>query len=184
VSTATPEGSSSQSPPEAWGLEALRQNREAKRAFQDSLAESRDKWIRSNKFLYDRLKSVLRFIVEPGRRVLEIRCLTGHLLAAVEPSEGVGIEIGEKLVARAQANYPHLRFLTSFPEELDLNEKFDYVIFNHVFDTVDVLSALERTNAHCTEKSRLLVINYNQLWQPLLELASKLGLRAPSMEPN
>src|SRR5438552_4075585 len=171
-------------PTEAWGLEALRLSQQTRRRFQDRIAAHRDKWIRSNNYLYGRLRGVLRFIVEPGRRVLEIRSLTGQLLAGVEPSYGVGVELGEQLVSIAQASYPHLRFLAANPEELDLNETFDYVIFNHVFDTVDILSALAKARNHCTEQARLLVINYNQLWQPLMEWASKFGLRAPSVEPN
>lgn len=184
MSSSAPTAKTSPNLPEAWGPEALRQSQESKRLFQDRLAEVRDKWILSNKLAYDRLKRVLRFVVEPNHRVLEIRSLTGHLLAAVDPSYGVGVEIGEKLVAQAQSNYPHLKFLTAFPEELDLNEKFDYVIFNHVFDTVDILGALEKARKHCTDETRMILINYNQIWQPLLEWASKLGLRAPSTEPN
>jgi hypothetical protein len=170
--------------PEAWGLEALRRSRATRRGLQESIAEIRDQWICSNPYLYDSLKKALRFVVEPDRRVLEIRCLTGHLLASVNPSEGVGVEIGEKMVNIAQANYPHLRFAAAAPEELALNEKFDYVIFNHVSDTVDILTALERAHDHCTARARLIVINYNQLWQPLLAWLSKLGLRAPFVEPN
>jgi len=171
-------------PKEAWGPEALRLSREARRSFQDSIAGKRDKWIQSNPYFYGRLKQVLRFIVEPGKRVLELRCQTGHLLAAVEPSQGVGVEIGEKLTAIAQANHPRLRFVAAAPEELDLGESFDYVIFNHVFDTVNILGALEKARDHCTEQARLLVMNYNQLWQPLLDCASRIGLRAPFVEPN
>ena len=174
----------SDSAPEGWGLEALRQSQESKRQHQDRIADSRQKWIKSNNFLYDRLKQVLRSIVEPQHRVLEIRSLTGHLLAAVEPSYGVGVEIGQKLVTLSQANYPHLRFLRMAPEELDLGEQFDYIVFNQLFDTVDILGALEKAGNHCTERSRLVIITYNQLWQPFLEWASKIGLRAPCTEPN
>jgi len=175
---------SARATPEAWGLEALQQSQATRLQFQDTIAEVRDRWIRSNPYLYDALKKALRFIVEPGRRVLEIRSLTGHLLASVDPSEGVGVEIGAKMVTLAQTNYPHLRFVTAAPEELELNEKFDYVVFNHVFDTVDILRAFERAREHCAGRARLVVINYNQLWQPLLEWLSKLGLRAPFVEPN
>lgn len=182
--SSSPQMSHLSTPAQAWGLEALEQSQEIRRSFQDSIAEVRDRWVHSNGYLYDTLKRFLRFVVEPGRRVLEIRSLTGHLLASVDPSEGVGVEIGEKLVTIARNNYPHLRFVTAAPEQLELNEKFDYVIFNHVFDTVDILTALEKAREHCTDRARLVVINYNQLWQPLLEWLSKLGLRAPFVEPN
>ena len=57
----------------------------------------------------------------------------GHLLASVEPAYGVGVEISERLVEVAQQNYPQLHFVTSDPEDLQLDETFDYVIFSHLF---------------------------------------------------
>jgi hypothetical protein len=172
------------SPALSWGPEALRASRETRRLHQDQLAAKRDRWVRSNRYFYDRLKRLLRFIIEPSERVLEIRCQTGHLLASVEPAYGVGVEIGDRLVEIAQRNYPHLHFLTSDPEDLQLNETFDYVIFNYIFDTVDVLGALRSARRACHRDTRLIVCNYNQLWQPLLELASRIGLRTPFEQPN
>jgi len=171
-------------PPSPWGPDALRASREARRRRQDEHAANRDRWVRSNRYFYDRFKRLLRFIIEPAKRVLEIRCQTGHLLASVEPSYGVGVEIGERLVEVAQQNYPQLHFLTSDPEDLHLDETFDYVIFSHIFDTVDVLAALQRARRACHRDTRLIVCNYNPLWQPFLDLASRLGLRAPFEEPN
>ena len=167
-----------------WGPDALLASREARRRRQGELAARRDHWVRSNKYFYDRMKRLLRFIVEPAKRVLEIRCQTGHLLASVEPAYGVGVELSDQLVRQAQQNYPHLHFLTSDPEDLALNESFDYVIVSHLFDTVDILAALRRARQMCRRETRLIVCNYNPLWQPLLELASKIGLRAPFEEPN
>ena len=173
-----------QAPALVWGPDALQASREARRRRQGELAADRDRWVRSNRYFYDRLKRLLRFIVEPGKRVLEIRCQTGHLLAAVEPSHGVGVEISERLVEKAQQNYPQLEFITSDPEDLELNEAFDYVMVSHLFDTVDILAALRQARKMCRRETRLIVCNYNPLWQPLLELASKLGLRAPFEEPS
>src|SRR5208337_765770 len=130
-------------PPAVWGPDALRASREARRRRQGELADKRDRWVHSNRYFYDRFKRLLRFIIEPAKRVLEIRCQTGHLLASVEPSYGVGVEIGGRLVEVAKKNYPELHFLTSDPEDLHLDETFDYVIFSHIFDTVDVLAALQ-----------------------------------------
>ena len=63
------------------------------------------------------MKRLLRFIVEPGRRVLEVRCETGHFLAAVEPARGLGAEIGQGIVERARGNYPDLEFIQADPED-------------------------------------------------------------------
>jgi hypothetical protein len=167
-----------------WGLQALEQIREARRNHQESTAGQRSKWIRANKYFYDRLKRLLQFIVEPGKQVLELRCETGDFLACTKPAYGVGIEISDAMVASAQAEHPELHFLKSDPEFLELNEKFDYILFDHIFDTVDILRAFERTRAHCTADTQLIVINYNHFWQPILELATKLRLRSRFVEPN
>jgi SAM-dependent methyltransferase len=167
-----------------WGPQGLEEIRIARQRFQDAIADTRDQWIHSNRYFYGRLERVLRFIVEPGKRVLDVRCQTGHLLASVKPSYGVGVEIGDAIIACARRQHPGLRFLRCEPEELNLNEVFHYVLFNHIFDTVDILRALERIREHCTGDTRLVIINYNQLWQPVLNLASRTGFRSQFVEPN
>src|SRR5262249_55581515 len=52
------------------------------------------------------------------------------------------------------------------------------------FDTVDILCAFERIRAHSTPDTQIIIVNYNHIWEPLLELASKLGLRERLVEPN
>jgi len=167
-----------------WGPEALKEVRDARRKHQDSVAFERDKWIKSNRYYYDRLKRLLQFIVEPAKRVLDVRCQTGHLLASVMPSRGVGVEISEAMVTCGREQHPELHFVKSDPEDLQLGEKFDYILFNHIFDTVDILRAFERIREHCTADTQVVVINYNQLWRPILEWASKIGLRSRFVEPN
>jgi hypothetical protein len=169
---------------ESWGPQALTDVREAKRNHQNAFAERRSFWIKANNYYYDRLKSLLRFIVEPGKRVLDLRCEIGHLLASVEPSYGVGVEIGGAMVAEASGRFPDLTFIEADPEYLDLHETFDYILFNNIHDTVDVFRAFERLRQHSNPDTRVVIINYNYLWQPILELASKIGLRSPFMEPN
>lgn len=168
----------------SWGVEALRDVREARRRQQEEIAGGRAEYVRRNKYFYERLKRTLRYIVEPGKRVLELRCETGHLLAAVEPAYGVGVEISGAMVEVAQQAYPALHFVKSELQDLELAETFDYIIFSHIFDTVDILQTFERIRRHCTPDTQVIVVNYNQIWEPLLEFASRIGLRAKFVEPN
>lgn len=168
----------------AWGLEALRTSRDARRKLQDSIAKKRDQWIRDNSYYYDRIKRLLRFIIERRKRVMELRCQTGHLLAAIEPSFGLGAEISESMVAVAREQHPELEFIQCDPEDVDVGREFDYIIVSHIFDTVDIHTTLDRVRAHCNPDTRVVVINYNQLWEPVLRLAGSLGLRSPCVEPN
>lgn len=167
-----------------WGLPALEQVREARRRHQESVAPQRSKWIRANKYFYGRIQRLLQFIVEPAKRVLELRCESGDFLACTKPSQGVGVDISDAMVAQAQAAHPALKFLKSDPEDFDLHETFDYILFDHIFDTVDILHAFERVRAHCHADSEVIIINYNHFWQPILELATKLRLRSRFVEPN
>jgi hypothetical protein len=170
--------------PERWGPDALDEVREARRLHQQSLAPTRHEWIRANRYFYNRVKRALQFIVEPHKRVLEVRCETGHLLASVLPSYGVGVEISDAMVDCARREHRDLHFVKSDPENLDLHETFDYILFNHIFDTVDILRAFEQIRRHCAPHTKIIVINYNYLWQPILELASKTRLRSRFVEPN
>jgi Glycosyl transferase family 2/Methyltransferase domain len=170
--------------PNNWGLPALDQVRDARRRHQESVAPQRSKWIHANKYFYGRIQRLLRFIVEPGKRVLELRCETGDALACTRAAYGVGVEISDAMVACAQAEHPDLHFLKCDPEDLELNETFDYILFDHIFDTVDILRAFERVRAHSHASTELIVINYNHFWQPILELATKLRLRSRFVEPN
>ncbi len=170
--------------PKKWGPDALDEVRQARREHQEALVAHRDRWISANRYFYDQLKRALQFVIAPGKRVLEVRCETGHLLASVLPSYGVGVEISDGMVEFARGQHPHLHFVKSDPEDLDLNETFDYIVFNHIFDTVDILRAMERIRQHCTPETRLIVVNYNHLWEPVLTVASKMGLRSQFVEPN
>jgi len=169
---------------ENWGPAALRQLRDARRRHQENVAHERSKWIRSNSYFYDRLKRLLRFIVDPQKRVLEIRCQTGQFLACVDPSYGVGVEISGAMIDCARQEHPQFSYARCDPEEFDLGETFDFIIFDHIFDTVDILTAFDRIRQHCSSATQLIVINFNHIWEPILKLASRLGLRSKFIEPN
>src|SRR5690348_259256 len=113
----------------AWGPEALALRNRRNREHQASVAASRPKWIRRNAYYYTCLKRLLRHLVEPGKRVLNIRCQTGFLLDALEPSYGVGVEISQEMVQVASSAQPRFHYHEAFPEDYLPQEKFDYILF-------------------------------------------------------
>src|SRR3954468_14207203 len=119
------------SAPENWGPAALDQVREARRRHQSTIAAHRYEWIRSNGYFYDHLTSAIQFVVEPNKRVLEVRCETGELLASAAPTYGDGVEISDAMSEAARLRHPDLHFVTSDIESLDLGETFDYILINH-----------------------------------------------------
>ncbi len=167
-----------------WGVQALRERNRRNQVHQAATAKTRVNWIRRNRYYYEALIRLLRFLVEPGKRVLNIRCQTGFLLEALRPRRGVGVEISPEMVSVAQSSSPAFEYHTSFPEDFRPAETFDYILFDSIGDTVDVQRALLALKAACEPHTRLLIYTYNHLWQPLVSLAERLRLKVPQTEQN
>src|SRR5438552_15110357 len=99
-----------------WGLVALEQRRQRTRDHLAKIAPRREGWITNNKYYYELLNRLLRFLVEPQKKVLSVRCDTGNLLAAVRPSKGQGVDICAELVEIAQQRNPSFEFAGAFPD--------------------------------------------------------------------
>ena len=139
-----------------------------------------DKWRRRGRYYHDRITANCRFHVAAGARVLELGCGNGDLLAAVRPARGVGIDLSAEMVACAQRRHPELEFLCLDAQGFQLDERFDYIVLSNVLHEVqDVQAVLANLPHVCHERTRILIHNYNYLWEPVLRAASRLGLRRP-----
>ena len=58
-----------------------------------------DRWREFNAAYHEDDQKFMRFLIPPGKRVLELGCGRGDLLAALQPSCGVGIDFGAATVA-------------------------------------------------------------------------------------
>jgi hypothetical protein len=175
---------------QTWGPAALEQRRERTRDHLAKIAARRETWINRNRYYYELLNRLLNFLVEPHKKVLSVRCDTGSLLAVVKPDKAKGIDISGEIVAIAQQRYPSFEFAVAFPDKEEFNqtfkpgEKFDYILFNDIGDTVDVLQALRNLQPLCERHTRVLVTTYNHLWEPLVNFAEWSGMKVPRTEQN
>lgn len=167
-----------------FGPAALDWVNERHREHQAAVAPRRSQWIRSNRYYYGCLARLLRRLVEPGKRVLNIRCQTGHFLETLEPSSGVGVEISAEMVEVARQEHPRFTYYQSLPENFEPPGKFDYVLFCDVGDTADIQKTLLRLRDACEPHTRLLIYTYNDLWEPLVYLAEWLHLKVPQGQRN
>lgn len=159
--------------------EALRERQEFVANVYREQLPTRERDVRKARYYYDNLKRLLRFIVEPGRRVLQVHCDIGHLLDSVQPSRGLGLHASEGHLEIARRNHPNLEFRTSDPHSFQVDEKFDYVLLaNAVGDIVDVEATLLRCHSVMEPESRLVVVWTSYLWQPVFKLAERLGLKS------
>ena len=147
-------------------------------AFFDRFAEEEPRWKRRNSTYHRLVRQLMRFNVPPGASVLEIGCGSGDLLASLEPSRGVGVDVSPKMVERAREEHPELRFEAVAGEQLELGETFDYIVLSDLMPYVhDLLELFERVAAHSHERTRVVIHSYSRAWRPIVKLAEALRLK-------
>ena len=126
-----------------------------------------------------------RYFIPEGKRVLEIGCSTGDLLAALKPSWGVGIDISPEMVKLAQKKYPSLHFYTGTIQDMAVKEKFDYIVLSGlVGELEDIQTFFGSLKQFCTPDTRIIIEYYSYFWQFLLKIAEHLGCKMPQHETN
>ena len=134
-------------------------------------------------------RKFMRFLIPPGKRVLELGCGRGDLLAALEPSYGVGVDFGPKTIAKANELHPDLHFVLADAEDpatlAGIEGPFDYIV---IADTIgmfeDIDGTLNRVHHLCAPSTRIIISYYSHLWEPILKLAEALGLRSQQPKIN
>ncbi len=155
----------------------------------DRLAFERDGWIQKNASYYEEDRRYMRFLVPEGLRVLDLGCGIGQLLAALKPARGVGIDFSEKMIEIATTRHPELEFHlgdVEDPETLSRIEgPFDAIILSDTIGSLDDCEAtLAQLHPLCTRDTRVIIAYYSAMWEPVLILAERLGLKMPQMPQN
>ena len=148
----------------------------------ERLAPNREQFRKRAKFFHAEDLRYLRFLIPPGLRVLEVGCGTGSVLAGLQPSTGVGIDISPAMIAEAKRLHPDLEFFVGDAEDADfiasLPGPFDVIL---IVDTIgafdDCQGALEALHTQCNRETRLIVAYYSHLWEPLVSFAEWIGWR-------
>ncbi|HLF19759.1 MAG TPA: bifunctional class I SAM-dependent methyltransferase/glycosyltransferase family 2 protein [Bacteroidota bacterium] len=162
-------------------LEEIRQSIREKN---DSVAERREGWIQRNPYYYGEVLRSLRFIIPAQSKVLHIRCSTGFLLNELQPTLGVGVDDSERQIELARKHYPHLVFHHQSPELPHVEGVFDYIIVSSIEDIVDLKAVLDALKKNADRRTRFILVHYNFLWHPLVQLAEALRLKIPQRLHN
>ncbi len=133
-----------------------------------------------------RLHQVYKHVVPPGQRVLELGCGQGSLLAALEPSYGVGVDFSDVAIEQAKARHPQFSFIRSEVMDLPIQDNhFDYIILSDlVNDVYDVQKVFQNTRKLCHPDTRVILNVYSHLWELPLNMASIAGIAVPKLEQN
>src|SRR5215211_5907556 len=94
-----------------------------------SLAPEWESWRERNRYYHDHVKDLVAGGIAPGSRVLDVGAGSGDVLAAVDPAEGIGVNVSEPLTLLAREKRPGLTFLTFDADAVELPDGFrpDYV---------------------------------------------------------
>ena len=146
--------------------------------FYDKMAERYEKSGVHYKYYRQQLARLFQFLVPKDASILEIGSGTGDLLAALTPTNGIGIDISPEMVEFARKRHPSLTFKVADAT----TGKFDYVVMSDLIDSQqDALTTLKSAGQCMKSDSRIAITYYNNLWQPFVHLVEVLRLkdRAP-----
>lgn len=141
----------------------------------DKIAHSYDSGKKRYDYYYSNVKFLLSTLIPKGKKVLEIGCGTGDLLASLKPKYGFGVDISKEMIKIASKKYKNIKFSTKYPKQ----------IFGYIFMT-DVIEHLEDPKKEFTKIFNLMDKNSvfintmaNPIWEPLLMFWERLGLKMP-----
>ena len=151
----------------------------------DRVSHTKEKPNRPSAFYYRLLRHYYSFSISPGLRVLELGCAHADLLAALQPSLGVGVDFSGEMVHTAGKKYPHLQFIRGDAHDIAFKEKFDVIILSDLVNDIwDAQKLFENLQHLCHSGTRLVINFYNNLWRLPLALVKLLGLGADVKEQN
>jgi glycosyltransferase involved in cell wall biosynthesis/SAM-dependent methyltransferase len=165
-------------------------SKQERRSHFDKLAASRPAWVEKNRYYHDDMAALVSFMVPRGASVLELGCGVGDLLARLEPGRGLGVDFSPEMVRVARVRYPAelrpgLEFRVADAEEIELHETFDYVVLSDlVGELTDIWAAFRGLRRVTHPRSRVVLTSFNSLWEPVLRLGERLGLKTPQDRQN
>jgi SAM-dependent methyltransferase len=160
-------------------------SKEKIRSFYRDTAQKREKWNRRNSFYHQLLEQYCSFIIPKGKRVIEMGCGSGNLLNAVSPAFGMGIDFAPEVIEIAREKYPHLHFAVDDVEELQTGGTFDYIILSDLMGCLwDAQKAVHNIRSLCHPQTRVVITQYNFLWEPVIKLLEWIGLKQKQPTAN
>lgn len=143
-----------------------------------------DYWLKKNKYYHKLLLKFYKFVIPENTRVLQVNCKNGYVLEYVCPKIGVGVDDDIEALEVARNRYKNFNFYVDDISHIP-QQKFDYIILTSVtMQEYDIQNLFLKLKRFCNPSTRIVIDTYSYLWEPVLWLTQKLGLRRPTRFKN
>jgi len=124
-------------------------------------------------------------LIPKNSSILEVGCGDGYLLSQLKNADISGIDLSSVQIDLAKKCLPHGKFEVQSGEHLALSRTYDYIILSETINQAsDVQRLFERLHTVTHSRTRLILNFYHTAWRPLLNLATRLGLKAKQPSNN
>lgn len=131
------------------------------------------------------IEKLVGLLVPERDRILEFGCGAGSLLASLNPQAGVGIDLSDSLVEKGKTAHPGLELEIADAATYDKQDDFQTVLMVNLIGLLeDVQATFQNAKKRLAPDGRLVIVYYNHLWEPIMRLASLVGLREPMPPEN
>jgi ubiquinone/menaquinone biosynthesis C-methylase UbiE len=151
----------------------------------DQLAPNYSAYRKRFTYYFKEIRNYNQFFISPTDSVLEIGCGVGTLIGSLGNKNRTGIDISEIMIQNAKQMHPDVNFLVMDAEQLNLSEKYDVVLLSNVLGYLeDIQVVLEQVQKVCHPQTKVIITNYNYVWEPILKLGEIFGLKKKSPIQN
>jgi ubiquinone/menaquinone biosynthesis C-methylase UbiE len=166
------------------------EDKQRRREIFEKAASQRTRFRRWHRYYYRELLRHLHFAIPKGKRVLEVGCGDGHVLRALRPKVGRGIDLSPRMIEMArestsEQDRKRFQYAVADVENVRFKEKYDFIVLSDLLgNLVDIQQALENIRSACHEGTRVVITYHSMLWEPLLRFAGRMGAKMPSHHHN
>ncbi|HPP87874.1 MAG TPA: glycosyltransferase [bacterium] len=150
-----------------------------KKFYNDNIAKIL-KFKKRNKYYHSYILKLLKFLIPQNKRILDVGCGVSGFLKDLKPCDGMGVDIAENIVEYNERQYSvnNLKFQVCDCQKEKITGKFDYILLTNIIgDLEDIWQCFRNLKNNCELKTKIVIVYYNQLWEPILWLAEKLGFK-------
>ena len=131
-----------------------------------------------NSYYRKKILNYLNYFSHPEISVLEVGCIDGYLISAIQGNKRTGICFTENELKQCKKNYPNIHFILQEPDKIQIREQYDLIILQHSIARVrDVQTMLDLLKNVCHSQTKVIIGHYNHFWEPILRFGEFIGIK-------